>query len=867
MNYGRKGLQSGRKKLSSHGDKLEHAFSINILRIVLLSLIFLLVCGISLGLGVFRGILATTPDVSEANIMPVGYATYIYDANGNMIQKLTGSNANRVAVSISDIPLNMQHAIVAIEDERFYEHNGIDIKGIVRAGVNGLGRLATGHIPNEGASTLTQQLLKNNVFTTWTQENQLDRVKRKVQEQFLALQLEANLTKEGKDTKSVILENYLNTINLGAGTYGVQTASYKYFDKSVSDLTLSECAVLAAIPQNPTAFNPINHPDNNADRRAKVLRNMLDQGYIDQAEYDEALADNVYDRIAQAQEKQEQKDSVYSYFVDATISQILEDLKTQKGYTDTQASNALYSGGLRIYTTQDPAIQSIVDEEYADPSNFPIGSKIGLNWALTITKADGTQQNYSKEMLRLYFQDTEDENFELLFDSQDEAQSYVDKYKAHILQEEAGSQILAERISFTMEPQSSMTIMDQKTGYVKAIIGGRGEKTASLTMNRATDSTRQPGSTFKIVSTYATALEQGQTLATIYKDEKYAYADGTQVRNATGRYLGDITIRKAIEQSVNVVAVKTLTEVTPQAGYDQLLKFGFTTLADSEEINGKVYTDISQPLALGGITHGVTNLELTAAYASIANSGIYNSPSFYTTVTDSDGNVILEHQTDTHEAVSDSTAYLLTSAMEDVVTKGTGKALQLGSMPVAGKTGTTSDYNDVWFAGFTPYYTAAVWAGYDGNQKLAKSSTYRTYHKTLWQKIMKRIHEGLPATDFVMPSSVEKATICTKSGLLAGAHCKSITEYFARSTIPTQQCTDCDDAWKAEQERLAREAAEKAAQEAAEKAAQQIQDALNGGGDNAGGDNAGGDNAGGDNGGDTGNSDGNNTGDTAQPTE
>ena len=850
MNYGRKGLQSGRKKLSSHGDKLEHAFSINILRIVLLSLIFLLVCSISLGLGVFRGILATTPDVSEANIMPVGYATYIYDGNGNMIQKLTGSNANRVAVSISDIPLHMQHAIVAIEDERFYEHNGIDIKGIVRAGANGIGRLATGRIPNEGASTLTQQLLKNNVFTTWTQENQLDRVKRKVQEQFLALQLEANLTKEGKDTKSVILENYLNTINLGAGTYGVQTASYKYFDKSVSELTLSECAVLAAIPQNPTAFNPIIHPDNNAERRAKVLRNMLDQGYISQSEYEEALADKVYDRIAQAQEKQDQKDSVYSYFVDATISQVLEDLKTQKGYTDTQASNALYSGGLRIYTTQDPIIQSIVDEEYADPSNFPVGSKVGLNWALTITKADGTQQNYSKEMLRLYFQDTEDENFELLFDSDDEAQSYVDKYKAHILQEEPGSQIFAERISFTMEPQSSMTIMDQKTGYVKAIIGGRGEKTASLTMNRATDSTRQPGSTFKIVSTYATALEKGETLATIYKDEKYAYEDGTEVRNATGRYLGDITIRKAIEQSVNVVAVKTLTEVTPQAGYDQLLKFGFTTLADNEEINGQVYTDIRQPLALGGITHGVTNLELTAAYAAIANAGIYNSPSFYTTVTDSDGNVILEHQTDTHEAVSNSTAYLLTSAMEDVVTSGTGKALQLGSMPVAGKTGTTSDYNDVWFAGFTPYYTAAVWAGYDGNQKLAKGSTYRTYHKILWQKIMKRIHEGLPATDFVMPSSVEKATLCAKSGLLAGAHCKKITEYFARSTIPTQQCTDCDNAWKAEQERLAREAAEKAAQEAAEKAAQQIEDSLNGGGDN-GGDNTGnggdnGDNAGGD---------------------
>lgn len=826
MNYGRKGLQSSRRKLSSHGDKLEHAFSMNILRLLLFSLIFALVCCVSLGIGVFRGILATTPDVSEANIIPVGYATYMYDAEGNMIQKLTGSNANRVAVSINDIPLNMQHAIVAIEDERFYEHNGIDIKGILRAGVNGVGRILTGRSPNEGASTLTQQLLKNNVFTTWTQENNLERVKRKVQEQSLALQLEANLNKEGKDTKSVILENYLNTINMGAGTYGVQTASYRYFDKSVSDLTLSECAVLAAIPQNPTSFNPINHPEKNAERRAKVLKNMLDQGYISKKDYNGALTDPVYDRIAQAQEKQESKSNVYSYFVDATINQVLEDLQTQKGYTETQASNALYSGGLRIYTTQDPEIQSIMDEEYSDPDNFPKNSKIGLNWALTITKANGEQQNYSKEMLRLYFRDTEDKDFELLFDSEEEAQSYVDKYKAHILSEEAGSEVFAERISFTMEPQSSMTIMDQKTGYVKAIIGGRGEKTASLTLNRATDSTRQPGSTFKILSTYATALERGQTLATVYKDEKYEYEDGTQVRNSTGRYLGDITIRKAIEQSVNVVAVKTLTEVTPRAGYNQLLDFGFTTLVESEEINDKVYTDIRQPLALGGITHGVTNLELTAAYASLANNGVYNSPTFYTTVTDSDGNVILEYQSDTHEVVNDSTAYLLTSAMEDVVKKGTGTALKLGRMSVAGKTGTTSDYNDVWFAGYTPYYTAAVWAGYDGNQKLAKSGNFRNYHKTLWQKIMSRIHEDLPPIDFEVPSSVEKTTVCAKTGLLAGSHCKSITEYFARSTVPSTQCTDCDAAWEAEQERLRREEEERAAQEAAERAAQAAQEAA-----------------------------------------
>ena len=208
--------------------------------------------------------------------------------------------------------------------------------------------------------------------------------------------------------------------------------------------------------------------------------------------------------------------------------------------------------------------------------------------------------------------------------------------------------------------------------------------------------------------------------------------------------------------------------------------------------------------------------------------------------------MILEHQTDTHEAVSDSTAYLLTSAMEDVVKYGTGRGMSLGGMTFAGKTGTTSDYNDVWFAGFTPYYTAAVWAGYDGNQKLAKG-TYRTYHKQLWQKIMTRIHEGLPATDFTMPTSVEQATICAKSGLLAGSHCKKITEYFARSTIPFSQCTDCDGAWQREQERLAREAAARAAEEAAKKAEEAANGANGDGGNNGGA--ADGDNSGGTNGG------------------
>lgn len=811
MNFGKKGIASSRKKLTSHKDKFNHAFGVNFLRICLIAAIGLGICGISLGIGVFRGILANTPAIEEANIIPVGYATYMYDSNGTMIQKLTGSTSNRVAVSIDDIPLNMQHAIVAIEDERFYQHNGIDIKGIMRAALHGVAR---GFRFNEGASTLTQQLLKNNVFSNWTSETKIERVKRKVQEQSLALQLEASLTKEGKDTKAVILENYLNTINLGAGTFGVQAAANKYFNKGISELTLSECAVLAAIPQNPTLYNPINNPEKNALRRSQVLDDMLEQGYISDSEYQEALTDNVYKKIKKAQKKNQKEDTVYSYFVDATIDQVLTDLQEQKGYTEVQAYNALYSGGLRINTTQDADIQAIMDDEYHNSDNFPANSKVGVNWALTVKNAKGEQQNYSKEMMQLYFRE-EDSSFNLLFDSEEEAQSYIDQYKEHILSEK-GVTLVAESCNFTMEPQSSMTIIDQSNGHVKAIIGGRGEKTASLTLNRATDSARQPGSTFKILSTYAPALENGMTLASVFKDEHYAYENGTQVRDWTGsRYLGNITIRKAIEQSVNVVAVKVLTELTPQVGYDLLLDFGFTTLVEQEEINGKVFSDIHQPLALGGITHGVTNLELTAAYATLANGGIYNRPVFYTTVTDSDGKIILENGEESRRVVTDSTAYLLTSAMEDVVTKGTGTNLRLGTdMPLAGKTGTTSDYNDVWFAGYTPYYTAVVWAGYDGNQKLAKENNGRTFQQNLWRKIMARVHEDLPAKEFKQPSSVQEATVCQRTGLLAGSKCPTVTEYFTESSIPDKRCTKCYSAWKkAEEERKQKEEEERKKEE------------------------------------------------------
>lgn len=779
MNYGKKSILKKRKSLTSRSSMLGKRASVTSLRVFFVGLITLCVLIICLGVGSFRGIIDNAPEASEVNITPLGAATYVYDDEGNKIQKLTAPDSNRIPVSIDQIPVEMQHAFVAIEDERFYEHNGIDIRGILRAGFKGL---SSGNF-SEGASTITQQLLKNNVFTSWTEEStDIERFKRKFQEQYLALKVEKEI-----NDKNVILENYLNTINLGAGTYGVQAAARRYFDKDVWELDLSESAMIAGITQNPTRYNPLTNPEENAKRRKMVLDKMLELGFIDQATYTETLEDDVYARL-KPDSAEEEEAQVYSYFTDEMTEQVISDLQTLKGYSETDAYNKLYSGGLQIFTTQDPDIQSIVDEEFSNPDNFPAGTEYALEFALTVKTPEGEEANYSKEMLTLYFKNTEPD-FDLLFSSPEEGQAYVDQYKASILAD--GSEVIAERVNFTPQPQASMTIIEQTTGYVKAIVGGRGEKTASLTLNRATDTTRQPGSTFKIPSTYAPALDaDGMSLATIYIDEPFKYSDGTPLKNSSGTYHGETTIRYAIQQSINVVAVKCLIDVTPQVSYEYLKNFGFTTVIDNEvQDNGDVWSDLNESMPLGALTHGVTNLELCGAYAAIANGGKYIKPVFYTKILDADGNVLIDNQPVERTVLKESTAWLLTNAMEDVVKYGTGTQCRLSNMAVAGKTGTTDKYNDVWFAGYTPYYTCTVWAGYDGNQKLPESSNYRSYHKTLWQKIMTRIHEDLPYMEFQKPDTVEKATVCSQTLMLPNSGCSTVTEYLDVANLPTERCT------------------------------------------------------------------------------
>lgn len=786
MNYSKKGIKERQKSLHASSHKWSKKLLLAVMNLMVLGILAIGVIGASAGIGVFKGIIDTAPSIENIDVTPTGFSTFVYDLEGNQIGKLIAQDSNRIPVAKDMIPENLAHAFVSIEDERFYEHNGIDIKGIIRAAYVGV---SNGFRFTEGASTITQQLLKNNVFTNWTKEDGfMDKIKRKIQEQYLAIELTKTMSKDD------VLVNYMNTINLGQNTLGVQAASLRYFNKSVNTLTLSECAVIAGITQNPSKFNPISHPDNNAQRREKVLNNMLEQGYITQTEYDEAMADDVYSRI-QIVNAEVEEDSVNTYFVDALTDDIMEDLMATGNYTETQAYTLLYSGGLKIYATQDPHVQEICDEAFSNEENYPEGTRWQLGYELTTQDSNGNFKNYSTEMYRQYFKEM-DSSFNLLYSSQEAAYDAIEQYKAAVM--EPGEEVYGENITLTPQPQVSIVIEDQSTGYVVAMVGGRGQKEASRTLNRATDSKRQPGSTFKIVAVYAPALDSaGLTLATVMNDAPFNYANGRPVNNWWGsEYRGLNSLRTGIAQSMNIIAVKTLTQITPQLGFDYLKNFGFTTLVEREEITvgGKtqVFSDIQQSLALGGITKGVTNEELTAAYASIANGGTYIKPKLYTKVLDHDGNVILDNTApQSRQVIKETTAWLLTDAMVDVVTSGTGASVNFGNMAIAGKTGTTSDYNDVWFSGYTPYYTASVWTGYDNNAKLQKGNGERNLAKKLWRAVMSKVHEDLPSQSFQVPSGIVTATVCSQSGKLPiPGLCDGTlkTEYFAEGTVPTESC-------------------------------------------------------------------------------
>ena len=782
-------------------------------QLLLVGVIGLCVAGASLAAGVFRGVIDSAPNQTVIDVSPKGFSSFVYDSQNNEVAKLVSADANRIPVSGDMITDNLAHAFVAIEDERFYEHKGIDAPGILRAAVIGV---TSGNF-SEGASTITQQLIKNNVFTEWTNETSVERIKRKLQEQYLAIELEKSMSKD------TILLNYLNTINLGHGTLGVEAA----------------CAVLASIPQNPTQFDPVIYPEQNGQRRQVVLEYMLNQGYLSQEDYEAALADDVYSRIQEVNiEKQVEDNRINSYFVDALQNQLLKDLQEDAGKTEEEAYSLLYSGGLKIYSTLDPEIQRICDEECSEDSgNFPDNVKYMLSYRLSVINEDGTTSNYDSNSLANWLVD-QGWDADLMYSSKDDAYSDIEDYRYSVMSD-PNTQKYTESVSLAPQPEISLTIEDQHTGHVLAMVGGRGDKEANRTLNRATDTLRQPGSTFKVITTYAPALETGQfTLASSEEDEPFEYDSGVPVRNWYKGYHGLCTLREGIVQSMNIVTVKVLTKLGPRVGYDFAQQFGISTLVDGVDINGSIFSDVNQTLALGGITYGVKNIELNAAYATIANGGYYIEPKMYTQVYDHEGNLLLDSATTAAQrrVLKERTAWLLTSAMEDVISEGTGRSADFSSTMTAGKTGTTSDENDVWFCGYTPSYTATVWAGYDNNEDLTTSAE-QGLAKYIWKQVMQELPGNQEWQDFEQPDGIVQRTVCQVSGQLPlSGVCPSVREFFDEDSYFDDEYCDYhyeeylemkrreeEERRKAEEEaakKAAEEAAKKAAEDAAKKAAE-----------------------------------------------
>lgn len=639
------------------------------------------------------------------------------------MQTLHGEE-NRIWVSRDEIPQDLMNAAVSIEDKRFYKHHGVDWRRTAKGVLN----MFTGQ-DIVGGSTITQQLIKN-----MTMQDEVT-VKRKITEIFSALELEKNYSKED------ILECYLNYIYLGEGCYGVYTASYRYFGKHVSELSLAECASLIGITNNPSKYDPLGRlevvneetgqvktsRDFNKERQETILYEMADLGYITTEERDAAIAEPLDFSRGEEISKESQ---VYTWYEDAVIKDVLDDLQTTYNWSYERAKTVLFSGGLQIYTCMNPTIQAVVDEVYNDRSN------------LNYTSANGQQM------------------------------------------------------------QSAITIIDNDSGYVVAMSGGVGEKTTSRGWNRATTTKRPPGSSIKPLSVYAPAIELGYiTPNSAEVDSPYNKINGKDWPvNASGKYQGTVSIAKAVRESINTVAVKVLANyVTPQASYEFMRDKFHIKLVESITVKDRNYSDIDlAPLALGGLTEGVSTYDMAAAYSVFPRNGLYLEPLTYTVVMDSKKNILLDKTGETgirepEKALSQRTCYYMTEMLEGVMvgTGGTGKPANFSGQDIAGKTGTTTSRKDLWFVGYTPYYTAAVWTGYDQQERL--SSRLGNPSTTMWRLVMQKIHATLPYKQFKQPDEGTLQTVkyCTVSGKLPSAYCGThvATGTFFAEDVPTGHCT------------------------------------------------------------------------------
>lgn len=619
------------------------------------------------------------------------------------------ADQNRIWVDLENTPEMLKKAFIAIEDERFEYHKGVDWKRTLSAVI---GYVFKGN-DSHGGSTITQQLIKN--ITGNDQRSPI----RKVQEIIRALNLEQKMSKDR------IIEMYMNTIYLGQGCHGVQTASNVYYSKDVSELSLAECASIAGITQYPSRYDPLLNYEAHKAKQELVLGKMLELGFISQQEHDDAVNEQL--KLVKGTAKVENS-NIQSYYTDQIILDVMNDLMTRNKMSESDATKALFKGGLKIYANVDPKVQSAMESVFENEQNFP---------------GSGTNK-----------------------------------------------------------PQAAMVVIDPYTGQVKGIVGGRGEKTGNRVLNRGTQSLRQPGSSIKPLAVYAPAIEYGViTPATIVHDTALKIGNWAP-KNADGSFMGPITARVALEKSRNLPAVRILDKLGVDRSFDFVSKkLGISTLVSSEKrADGEIHTDkYLSSLGLGGLTDGVSVMEMTAAYAAFVNGGIYTQPTTYTKVVDSTGRVILENKPKTTRAMSETTAYSMVQMLSGVVTSGTGTNARLSGVFSAGKTGTTDHDVDRWFAGFTPNYVGVVWSGYDNPRSMSGMFNPCT---GAWRQVMTKIHQNETIHKIPVPDGMIARVVCQQSGKIAtGDICTNTrTDYFKSGTQPNSFCSSHGDEIKPEDE-------------------------------------------------------------------
>ena len=688
--------------------------------LVLSIAIIVLITSIS---GYAFAVIKSAPALDVDAILEPSETTTLYDDGGNFVTNYI-TTSQRYVVDSSAIPDNLKNAYVSIEDERFYEHKGIDVKRILGAVVNNVKTKLQGKSTYHGGSTLTQQLIKNTLLTDEST------ITRKIKEAYLALGLERELDKDK------ILTTYLNTIPLGGYVYGVQAASIRFFSKDVSDLNLIECAYIAGITQAPSTYDGLsssNQEDSSRyiKRTKTVLGKMLELGYISESEYNQGISD-LDNGLLEFTPSSINNEMQYEWFTRPAVEQVIEDLMDTLKYTEEEAKKLIATGGLKIYTTMDTSLQDSVQEILDTSSNYSIAFKGGV--------------------------ETVDEN---------------------------GIPKL----------QAAASIMDYRTGEVKALIGGRGDQ-PQMSLNRAYSTLKSIGSTAKPLTAYAPAIDlkilgassiMSDSPLTSDEIKKAGYYGSFQPQNESRSYSGNLTVREALRISSNVVAVKTITRV----GLNNAISYG--------EKFGLIYGENSRlnasSAALGQFTNdpndpdGSNVFKLAAAYGTFGNDGVKTDPILYTKVLDRNGNVLIDNTAKTTQVISAETAYILYDMLKGPLTY-SAQGAKVTNIPTAGKTGTTTSNKDYWFAGLTPYYSAAVWIGYANNDTSMNGGAGRVA-APLWGKIMNAAHEGLSYKEITGPNSTVSVSVCNESGLLPTSTClpNVHNEIFSSGTEPTTYCT------------------------------------------------------------------------------